>query len=119
MEFINADRGYVFQKPTVPIRVLWLKPSNSHAKSTAKYAPLSVVSIQLDGQATNYERCNCQNPKRNCNISTLECDKGKTELVARILEANDPRHMGSYEVQTTRQKIDDVLGFFANKAKAA
>ncbi|EXJ54527.1 hypothetical protein A1O7_09867 [Cladophialophora yegresii CBS 114405] len=97
---LGTGRGYVYQKPMEPLLVLLLKSTTDPtaqvglANSTKNAPqPFSVVIIQLDeNTAPNYERCSCQNHPSHpyqCDVTALERDKGKQDLSARIIEADE------------------------------
>ncbi|OCT48268.1 hypothetical protein CLCR_04046 [Cladophialophora carrionii] len=93
----GTGRGYVYQKPVEPLLVLLLKSTPdstvqvgpAHGVKNAP-PPFSVVIIQLDeNTAPNYERCSCQSHPDQCDITALERDRGKDDLSARIVEADE------------------------------
>ncbi len=85
----GTGRGYVSQKPSEPMLVLLLKATGNQG-ATPSASPFSVVVIQLDEKtAPNYERCSCQSHPDQCDITALERDKGKEDLSARIIEADE------------------------------
>ncbi|KAJ9608441.1 hypothetical protein H2200_007429 [Cladophialophora chaetospira] len=95
----GTGRGYVYQKPSEPMLVLFLKSTNNQV-TTTNAPPFSVVVIQLDEKtAPNYERCRCQSHPDQCDITALERDKGKDDLFARIIEADE---LGSWDLMRFR-----------------
>jgi hypothetical protein len=72
--------------------VLLLKSTSNQVGSPigSSAPPFSVIVIQLDETTTpNYERCSCQSHPDQCDITALERDKGKVDLSARIIEADE------------------------------
>ncbi|KIW62548.1 hypothetical protein PV04_10715 [Phialophora macrospora] len=88
----GTGRGFVYQRPSEPMLVLLLKSTSTQVGSPigSSAPPFSVIVIQLDETTTpNYERCSCQSHPDQCDITALERDKGRVDLSARIIEADE------------------------------
>lgn len=69
--------------------VLLLKATGDQSNVPSR-SRFSVLVINLDEKtAPNYERCSCQSHPDQCDITALERDKGRDDLSARIIEADD------------------------------